>query len=57
MIFEQYDSVVQGLAVYFNYTIILYHSECNIGCVALPDTNSEKKFYTNSAKIFLLKIA
>ena len=28
----------------------------NIGCVALPDTNSEKKFYTNSAKKFLLKI-
>ena len=28
-----------------------------LGCVALPDTNSEKKFYTNSAKIFLLKIA
>ena len=27
------------------------------GCVALPDTNSEKKIYTNSAKIFLLKIA
>ena len=27
------------------------------GCVALPDTNSEKIFYTNSAKIFLLKIA
>ena len=29
----------------------------NYGCVALPDTNSEKNFYTNSAKIFLLKIA
>ena len=27
------------------------------GCVALLDTNSEKKFYTNSAKMFLLKIA
>ena len=32
-------------------------SYSNIGCVALPDANSEKKFYTNSAKIFLLKIA
>ena len=29
----------------------------DIGCVALPDTNSEKIFYTNSAKFFLLKIA
>ena len=27
------------------------------GCVALPHTNSEKNFYTNSAKNFLLKIA
>ena len=31
--------------------------KCKQGCVALPDTNSEKKFYTNSAKNFLLKIA
>ena len=32
-------------------------NEKNYGCVALPDTNSEKNFYTNSAKNFLLKIA
>ena len=36
---------------------IPFKMQKHIGCVALPDTNSEKIFYTNSAKNFLLKIA
>ena len=45
------------LISYKPHKITMVNIIFNYGCVALPDTNSEKNFYTNSAKFFLLKIA